>query len=126
MMIKRFHNVGAAVCALAVLAAPAPGEEEVEVLMEEITVEAPFDVRLELPKQSAVQTMIDRLTLRAETERAAELQIANRNAITTILDLTRYSPIPLGASENKIDAFFQQNYMRPDLNPREEKRLFDR
>ena len=91
--------------------------------MDEIIVEAPFDVRLELPKESHVQIMIERLRLRAETERAAELKIANRDAVSRLLDLTKYSPIPLGASEDRVDTFFLQNALRADLNPRHDDPL---
>ena len=106
------------ICAQA-LALPFARAEEEELLIEEVIVEAPFDVRLELPKQSAVQIMIDRLTLDAETRRAQELQIANRSPLTTILDLTKYSPIPISdtGSGRSVDPFFLQNYMRADLNP---------
>ena len=92
--------------------------------MEEIIVEAPFDVRLTLPRESDVQTMIDRLTLRAQTQRTFELQIANRTPISTLLDLTKYSPIPLGGSDNRVDTFFLQNYMRADLNSPDRSGLF--
>lgn len=90
-----------------------------EAVMEEVIVEAPFDVRLEPPQESAVHIMIERLTLRAETERALELQMANRTALATLLDLTKYIPIPLGSSDNRVDSFFLENTMRADLNPRE-------
>ncbi len=92
-------------------------------MMEEIIVEEPFDLRLQLPEESSVQIMIERMRLRLETERAEELKIANRNAVTRILDLTKYSPIPLGASEDRIDTFFLQNSLRPDLNPRNDDPL---
>ena len=95
-----------------------------EAVMEEVIVEAPFDVRLELPRESAVQIMIDRLQLRAETQRALDLQIANRTPLATLLDLTKYSPLPLGSSENRGDTFFLQNDMRADLNPSERNPLF--
>lgn len=91
--------------------------------MEEIIVEAPFDVRVELPKESHVQIMIERLRLHAETERALELKIANRDPVSRILDLTHYSPIPLGASANRVDTFFMQNALRADLNPRKDDPL---
>ena len=50
--------------------------------MEEIIVEEPFDVRLQLPQESSVQIMIERMRLRFETERIEELKIANRNPVT--------------------------------------------
>jgi hypothetical protein len=89
-----------------------------EAVLEEIVVEAPFDLRLELPRESTVQIMIGRLLLRAEAQRALEMQIANRNGFSTVLDLTKYSPIPLGGSESRGDTFFLQNSLRADLNPR--------
>jgi hypothetical protein len=104
--------------AIAICAVSHAAEEEA--IMEEVIVEAPFDVRLELPKPSHVQIMIDRLTLKAETQRALDLQIANRTPINTLLDLTKYSPIPLGGSDPRVDTFFLPNYMRADLNPRDE------
>ena len=101
---------------------PLAAQEDVAT-MEEIIVEAPFDVRVELPKESHVQIMIERLRLHAETERALELKIANRDPVSRILDLTHYSPIPLGASENRVDTFFMQNALRADLNPRKDDPL---
>jgi len=100
--------------------------EEPEVLtLEEIVVEETIDLRLELPKESSVQIMIDRLTLRAETQRALDLEIANRTPLTTVLDLTKYVPIPLFSGSSKpVDTFFQENYMRLDLNPREKNPRF--
>ena len=95
-----------------------------EAVLEEVIVEAPFDVRLEAPRESAVQIMIERLQLRAETERALELQVANRSPLATLLELTKYSPIPLGSSESRVDTFFLENSMRADLNPRERDQLF--
>jgi len=119
-------------CAIAVflvlaLQPPVGLAEEDEAVMEEITVEATFDLRLDLPtaRESAVQIMIDRLTLRAEMQRALDLQIANRTPMTTILDLTKYVPIPAFSGSSKpVDTFFQENYMRADLNPREKSPLF--
>lgn len=97
--------------------------EEGVAIMEEIIVEEPFDVRLQLPKESAVQIMIERMRLQSETERALELKITNRDPISRLLDLTKYSPIPLGASEGRVDTFFLQNSLRPDLNPRNDDPL---
>jgi hypothetical protein len=96
-----------------------------ELVLDEVVVEAPFDFRLDLPQPSAVQTMIDRLTLRAEAKRAAELEIANRTPISTLLDLTKYSPIPIGGSDSRVDSYFLENHMRADLNPREDLSLFE-
>ena len=95
-----------------------------EAVLEEVIVEAPFDVRLEPARESTVQIMIDRLQLRAETQRALELQIANRTPLETLLELTKYSPIPLGSSERRVDTFFLENSMRADLNPPERDPLF--
>ena len=118
------------VAALVALACvlPANAAEEEAVTIEGVIVEAPFDVRLELPSQYAVEKMIERLTLRAETQRAKELEIANRSPITTILDLTKHSPIPISdtGSGRPIDTFFYQNYMRANLNPPTDSRLFKR
>ena len=95
-----------------------------EAVMEEVRVEAAFDFKLEPPRESAVQIMIERLALRAETQRALDLQIANRTPLATLLDLTKYIPIRGGASEDRVDTFFLQNYMRPDLNPSKRNPLF--
>ena len=95
-----------------------------EAVMEEVRVEGAFDFKLEPPRASAVQIMIERLALRAENQRALDLQIANRTPLATLLNLTRYIPIPLGESDNRVDTFFLQNYMRPDLNPFERNPLF--
>jgi hypothetical protein len=97
-----------------------------EAVMEEVRVEAPLNLRLEAPRESAMQIMIDRLRLREENERAVQLEIANRTPLTTMLDLTRHIPIPLGASDSRVDTFFLENYNRPDLNPRDEATLFKR
>ena len=95
-----------------------------EAVLEEVRVEATFDLRLEPPTESAVKIMIARLELRAETQRALELEVANKSPLATLLDLTRYSPIQLGASENHVDTFFLQNHMRADLNPSKRNPLF--
>ncbi|MGI8436653.1 MAG: SET domain-containing protein-lysine N-methyltransferase [Chthoniobacterales bacterium] len=125
-MKKRTHRL-LTVASLWLLFAPAPVHAQ-EAVMEEVIVEAPFDVRLSLPDPVHVQTMIDRILLRNASVRALELQAANRSAITTVLDLTRYSPIKFGAPLKAGDDFrFLDNYMRADLNPRDEKNpLFDR
>ncbi|MEP6809843.1 MAG: hypothetical protein ABI992_06340, partial [Chthoniobacterales bacterium] len=104
-------------CAVAAASASLRGQDDVAVL-DGIVVEAPFDVRLELPQQSVVQIMIARLQLRGEAERTRDLEIANRNPVTRLLDLTKYSPISVGASEDRIDTFFLENRLRADLNPR--------
>lgn len=116
------HLLALATAVLTLAAPPLVAQEDVAI-MEEIIVEAPFDVRLDPPQQSAVQIMIERMRLRSETERALELKIANRDPISRLLDLTKYSPIPLGASENRVDTFFLQNALRVDLNPRHDDPL---
>lgn len=108
---------------LIVLALPALAVEDEIMTLEEIIVEEPFDVRLQLPQPSAVNQIIARLRLHHESLRAADLEVAHRHPLTRVLDLTRYSPVPLGASEDRIDTFFISNAMRPDLNPREEDPL---
>ncbi len=92
--------------------------------MEEVRVEASVDLRLEPPRESAVQSLMERLTLRDDLQRASELQVANRSAVSTLLDLTKYSPIQLGSSEDRLDTFFLSNVMRADLNPSHENPLF--
>lgn len=123
-MMEAIRKLIAALTVAALLAARSTSAQEA--VMEEIVVEAPFDVRLGLPRASDVQIMIERLTLRSENQRALELQLANQNPLSTLLDLTRYSPIPLGASESRVDTFLLQNYMRADLNPRKGSPLFAR
>ena len=113
----------AIVWALLMSGAPRLPAEEGVATMEEIIVEAPFDVRLELPQESAVKIMIERMRLRSETERELELKIANRDPISRLLELTKYSPIPLGASEDRVDSFFMQNALRAELNPRKDDPL---
>jgi hypothetical protein len=127
-MMRLSHVAIVALCASALSLQCARAEEESAVLtLEEIVVEETIDLRLELPKESAVQIMIDRLTLQAETRRALDLEIANRTPLTTILDLTKYVPIPAFSGSSKpVDTFFLENHMRPDLNPREENALFEK
>ena len=122
------HLTLVAVCA-SLLALPcALAEEEPGVVtLEEIVIEETIDLRLELPKESAVQIMIDRLRLRAEQQRAIDLEIANRTSLTTVLDLTKYIPIPAFSGSSKpVDTYFQENHMRPDLNPSHQNVLFDK
>ena len=96
-----------------------------EVVMEEIRVEASFSSSLELPSDRAVDTLTRQLREGAEAKERFELQLANRDPLTTLLSLTSVIPIPLGSSENRVDTFFLQNYMRADLNPRKDNPLFD-
>jgi hypothetical protein len=109
-MMRRRHLAVVALCASLLTLRCVLAEEETAVLtLEEIVVEETIDLRLELPKESAVQMMIDRLTLRAETQRALDLEIANRTPMTTILDLTKYVPIPLFSGSSKpVDTFFRK------------------
>ena len=97
-----------------------------ELVLEEIVVESSFSSSLELANEKAVQITIDQLLHREEATRALELQISHRSLVTTLLDLTKYSPIPLGASDSRVDTFFLQNYLRADLNPREKNSLFSK
>jgi hypothetical protein len=68
-----------------------------------------------------LQKFVERLRLDDALKRTAELDEANKSSATKLLDLTRYSPLSLGASDPRIDTFFQQNYMRADLNPRDDR-----
>src|SRR4051794_17771783 len=97
-----------------------------EAVLEEIKVETTLLSDFELRQEKAIEQVIGRLQLRAEAQRSMELEIANRTPLTNILNLTRYSPIPLGGSDNRVDTFFLENYMRPDLNPREDLSIFIR
>jgi hypothetical protein len=95
-------------------------EEVVELELEGVVVEAEIDFRdLQLHEPKALAAFIEELQVNDHAQRAAELVKAHQSGITTILELTRYSPIPLGGSDPRTDTFFLQNYMRPDLNPRE-------
>jgi hypothetical protein len=107
---------------LAVLIASASAQE---ITLEEVRVEAEFLNPLELPFSKALDQLTDRLRLRDENTRALDLQQANKSSVTRILDLTRYSPIPLGASDPRVDTFLQENYMRADLNPPKTRSIFE-
>ncbi len=93
-----------------------------EAVMEEVRVEGVSP--LKLSNDGAVDLLTRRLLEHDESKHALELQLANRSPLTTLLGLTSGSPIPLGSSENRVDTFFLQNYMRGDLNPRKENVLF--
>lgn len=95
-----------------------------EITLEEIKVESVYVSPLELPLSKAVDQLAERLRLLDENRRELELREANKSSVTNLLELTRYVPIPLGASESRLDEFRLQNYMRADLNPREDKQLF--
>lgn len=93
-----------------------------EAVMEEVRVEGVSP--LELSNDRQVDLFTRRLLEHNESKHALELQLANQNPLTTLLNLTSHSPIPLGSSENRVDTFFLQNYMRGDLNPKNENPLF--
>ena len=76
---------------------------------------------------SAVTELLEKLELRDKERRARELEEANKGGATRMLELLKlpaWIPFGFGSSENRVDSFFQQNYMRPDLNPRKENPLF--
>ena len=121
--MKRLIPV-AAVLTLAGQVFAEPAAPAVEAGVEEIRVEGAFVASpFELRRDNVVREMVSRMSERAEAARAAELQKANESSVTRLLDLTRFIPIPLGSSENRVDSFFLQNYMRRDLKPRDEDRL---
>ena len=99
-------------------AAPlAHAEDEEIVTLEPIKVEATFDLQLELRQRAREAQITERLRAESESRRVFELQNLNKSAISRLLELTKFSPIPLGGSENRIDTFFIQNHLRADLNP---------
>ncbi len=106
---------------LLILPAKTPAQE---ITLEEITVETTSP--LERPLGKIVDTLTARLQLEGETRRALELRALHQNSLTTLLELSAYSPVSLGASDRRVDTFFRENAMRPDLNPREEASLFPR
>lgn len=93
-----------------------------EAVAEEVRVfvAAPFELR----RDRAVEILTERMALRATELRSAELQRANENSVTRLLELTKWIPIPLGNSGKPVDTFFISNYMRADLNPRDGSPLF--
>jgi hypothetical protein len=100
--------------------APIDLDMEGVVDLEGVVVESTIDFRdLQLHESKAMNEFVEKLQLRDAEVRGAELQKLHQSSVTTILDLTRYSPIPLGGSGSGPDTFFMQNYMRRDLNPRE-------
>lgn len=126
-MISRLRLCSALLTALAVcMASIAVAQEAV---MEEVRVEATFSSGLELQRQNpAIEELLKRLELRDQQRRELELQEANKSSATKVIDLLKlpaWVPFGFGPSENKVDSFFQQNYMRADLNPRKENPLFD-
>jgi len=98
-----------------------------EITLEEIRVEAPFDVRLSPPNDLALRTLLERLNAHAEMQREVELRKANQGTVTNVLDLLQAPlgiPFGLSSRDRLTDEFFLQNYMRADLNPRESNSLF--
>jgi hypothetical protein len=114
--------VGLFAAAFCLIAAPTRAQEAV---VEEVRVEAAFTSDgLQLRRDPGVSELIERLRFRAEIERALELQKINESITTRLLNLSKFIPIPLGGSESRVDTFFLQNYMRPELNPPPESVLF--
>lgn len=105
------------ICGSLLLAAIAAAQE---ITLEEVRVEAEPESLLDVPITNELQKFVERMRLDDALKRTAELEEANKNSVTKLLDLTRYSPVSLGGSDPRMDTFFQQNYMRPDLNPRDE------
>ncbi|HSH39915.1 MAG TPA: hypothetical protein VK993_14160 [Chthoniobacterales bacterium] len=99
-----------------------------QAVMEEVRVEASFSSGLQLQRPNpAIDELLKRLELRDQQRRELELKEANKNSATKVIELLKlpaWVPFGFGASENKVDSFFQQNYMRADLNPRKENPLF--
>ena len=93
-------------------------EEEVIVTLEPIEVEATFDLQLELRQRAREIELAEKLRQQTEIQRGIELQDLNKSFVSRLLDLTKFSPIPLGSSESRLDTFFLQNHMRADFNPR--------
>ena len=114
--------------ALAAAVSVASSASAQEAVMEEVRVEATFSSGLQLQRQNpAIDELLKRLEMRDGQRRELELQEANKSSATKVLDLLKLParvPFGLGPSENKVDSFFQQNYMRADLNPRKENPLF--
>lgn len=100
---------------------PAAGQEAIT---SEVRVDGSFTAwHFELRRDKAVQILTDRLTSRAAELRSAELQRADESIVTRLLELTKYSPFRFG-NDPRVDTFFLSNSMRPDLNPRNDNRLF--
>ena len=99
-----------------------------EAVMEEVRVEATFSSGLQLQRENpAIDELLKRLELRDQQKRELELQEANKSSVTKVIDLLKlpaWVPFGFGPSESKVDSFFQQNYMRADLNPPKESVLF--
>ena len=119
-MIRRVHVCSAVLTAVVVVIATSALAQEA--VMEEVRVEARFSSGLELQRQNpAIEDLLKRLELRDQQRREQELQEANKSSAAKVIDLLKlpaWVPFGFGPSENKVDSFFQQNYMRADLNPR--------
>ena len=104
----------------ALVAAPVAFAQEA--VMQEVRVEATFSSGLQLQRQNtAIEDLLKRLELRDAEKRELDLKEANKSGVTKVIDLLKlpaWVPFGFGASESKVDTFFQQNYMRADLNPR--------
>ena len=105
----------------------APAVFAQEAVMEEVRVEATFSSGLQLQRQSpAIEDLLKRLELRDAEKRELELKEANKSGVTKVVELLKlpaWVPFGFGPSENKVDSFFQQNYMRAELNPRDDDPL---
>ena len=120
--------VGLLAALVAISAALRSASAQEEAVMEEVRVEASFSSGLQVIRPNpAIDELMKRLELRDQQRRELELQEANKSGATKVLELLKlpaWVPFGFGPSENKVDSFFQQNYMRADLNPRKENPLF--
>ena len=121
----RMHLRVAACIGAALIAAPLAFAQEA--VMEEVRVEAAFSSGLQLQRQNpAIEDLLKRLELRDAEKREFELKEANKSGVTKAVELLKlpaWVPFGFGPSENKVDSFFQQNYMRAHLNPRDDDPL---
>ena len=127
MRVNHRRENFAALFAALVITMTAPAAVAQEAITPEVRVEASFSSGLQMRPNPAVSALLERLELRDEERRAVELHDANKSGATRVLELLKlpaWIPFGLGSSENRVDHFFLQNYMRPDLNPRDENRLF--
>ena len=111
----------------AVLALTTPAALSQEAVTEEVRVEATFSSGLELQRKNpAIDELLKRLELRDALKREADLQEANKSEATKLIGLLKLPVwLPFGfGSDGKVDSFFQQNYMRADMNPPKESVLF--
>ena len=121
----RVHFGVAALLGATLLAMPTAFAQEA--VMEEVRVEATFSSGLQLQRQNpAIEDLLKRLELRDAEKRELELKEANKSGVTKVVELLKlpaWVPFGFGPSENKVDSFFQQNYMRAELNPRHDDPL---